>query len=251
MIHVLRRNLDAYDIIPVRDREQLPHLIERHQPVALIVDVWEQSDTPDFAELRALLPDDLPLVRFTLQGTLRRAQSLGVNEYLIKPVTRTRLLDAISRSGENVAKILIADDDPNLVDLVGRMIESANRSYTTIKTFGGEDALHRMRQEKPDLILLDLRMPGVSGLDVLAQMQADPNIANIPVIVLSAHEYLELEPNTCRGSNLLSVTRGDNFSTEETLHFLKAQLNAFLPRLPEPLEPASVLPAEPLGAPAS
>ncbi|MCG2770033.1 MAG: response regulator, partial [Anaerolineae bacterium] len=125
----------------------------------------------------------------SMPGSLGSAQALGIHDYLIKPIVRQRLLEAIERLGKDVRSVLILDDDQQLVELLGRMLESAGRKYRPIKAFGGEDVLTRMRRRRPDMVLLDLVMS--DGLAVLEAMRADSFLADIPVIVISAPEYLE------------------------------------------------------------
>jgi CheY-like chemotaxis protein len=80
-------------------------------------------------------------------------------------------------------KILVADDEPEVIDLVRIMLE--REGHTIVGASNGEQALSLARTDQPDLILLDVLMPKMSGLEVLKHLQADPATAAIPVIVLS------------------------------------------------------------------
>jgi CheY-like chemotaxis protein len=79
--------------------------------------------------------------------------------------------------------ILIADDEPEIVDLVRLLLEWED--YSVAKATNGEEALAQAQAIVPDLIFLDVRMPKMSGLDVLDHLQADPALAGIPVVMLS------------------------------------------------------------------
>ena len=79
--------------------------------------------------------------------------------------------------------ILIADDEPEILDLMRMMLEWEN--YTVVETTDGEQCLEQARAIKPDLILSDVRMPNMTGLEVLEHLHADPELASIPVIMLS------------------------------------------------------------------
>lgn len=79
--------------------------------------------------------------------------------------------------------ILIADDEPEIVDLVRLLLEW--EGYTVVDAKNGEEALARARDTVPALMLLDVRMPKMSGLKVLEHLQADPALASIPVVMLS------------------------------------------------------------------
>jgi CheY-like chemotaxis protein len=79
--------------------------------------------------------------------------------------------------------VLIADDEPEILDLMRMMLEWEN--YTVVETRDGEQCLEQARALKPDLILSDVRMPNMTGIEVLEHLQADPELAGIPVIMLS------------------------------------------------------------------
>ena len=82
------------------------------------------------------------------------------------------------------AKILIVDDEPDLLELVGYTLYGAG--YQALTALSGEEALRKVETELPDLIILDVMMPGMSGLDVLRELRARPATAGLPVIILSA-----------------------------------------------------------------
>lgn len=79
--------------------------------------------------------------------------------------------------------ILVADDEPEILDLVRMLLEWED--YTVVETTDGEQCLEQARAIKPDLILSDVRMPRMTGLEVLEHLQADPDLSSIPVIMLS------------------------------------------------------------------
>jgi len=85
-------------------------------------------------------------------------------------------------------QMLIVDDDREIVQLIPLLLPE----YTFRKATSGKDALEWMRQAPPDLVLLDLMMPEMSGLEVLQTMKAHAAMATIPVIIVSA-KYQEEE----------------------------------------------------------
>ena len=84
-----------------------------------------------------------------------------------------------------MSKILIADDEPSLRLLV-RATLSANKSFELIEAFDGNEALSKAQKEFPDLILLDVMMPGLSGFEVCERLKNDPKTKNIIIIMLTA-----------------------------------------------------------------
>ena len=82
------------------------------------------------------------------------------------------------------ARILCIEDDQDMIDYIELILGKAG--FDVIGASGGAEGLELMRQELPDLILLDLMMPGMDGAEVLLQKREDETIRDIPVIALTA-----------------------------------------------------------------
>ncbi len=96
-------------------------------------------------------------------------------------------------------RILVADDEPEVVDLVRMVLEL--EGYTVLEAADGQQALLRTQVEQPDLVLLDVRMPKMSGLTVLERLSQIPVTAAIPVIMLSVvTTYPEIRTALQRGA---------------------------------------------------
>ena len=80
-------------------------------------------------------------------------------------------------------KILIVEDDKFLRELISRKLTSEN--YEIVEAIDGEEGLKKIEKEKPDLVLLDLILPGIDGFEVLSKVKEDPALSSIPVIILS------------------------------------------------------------------
>jgi DNA-binding response OmpR family regulator len=80
-------------------------------------------------------------------------------------------------------KILIVEDDRFLRELIARKLK--NEGFEVLEAVDGEEGFKRIKEEKPDLVLLDLILPGIDGFEVLARMKEDPTLISIPVIILS------------------------------------------------------------------
>jgi CheY-like chemotaxis protein len=81
-------------------------------------------------------------------------------------------------------KILIAEDEPDIRDLVAFTLRFAG--YEVVTANNGEEAVHTAAREFPDLILMDVRMPRMTGYDACRVMKTDPELKDIPVVFLSA-----------------------------------------------------------------
>lgn len=81
-------------------------------------------------------------------------------------------------------RILVVEDDHDIADLVAHHLERAG--YISDVLHSGNEVLTRVRKEPPDLLLLDLMLPGLNGLDICRAMRVDPALAVIPIIMLTA-----------------------------------------------------------------
>jgi len=81
-------------------------------------------------------------------------------------------------------KILIVDDEPDIVEFIEYNLH--REQFETVKAFDGPMALKQAQEHQPDLILLDLMIPGIDGLEVCRQLKARPETSRIPVIMLTA-----------------------------------------------------------------
>lgn len=99
-------------------------------------------------------------------------------------------------------RIVIADDEPD----INRLIAMILREYTISRAKRGDEALALIRQELPDLAILDISMPGMTGLEVAQALLADPATATIPLILLSAYgQQREIDAGLATGVALYIV----------------------------------------------
>jgi adenylate cyclase len=82
------------------------------------------------------------------------------------------------------AKVLVVDDTPQNVKLLADILTA--KGYTPITAASGEEALDKLAQEKPDIVLLDIMMPGLSGYDVCRRIRADPATALLPIVLVTS-----------------------------------------------------------------
>ncbi len=80
-------------------------------------------------------------------------------------------------------KILVIDDEPDVVSYLSTFLEDEGFEVATARD--GPDGLSMVRAESPDLITLDITMPGMSGIEVLTNLRRDPDLASIPVVVVT------------------------------------------------------------------
>jgi signal transduction histidine kinase len=140
------------------------------------------------------------ITAYDVPGLKVTAHRLKVNEVIVKPVRPERVCQiathameemkhatrpkAPAATGKRKFKILVADDKPDNVTLLSRYLQY--EGYDHVVAQDGLEALDKVRDELPDLVLLDVNMPHKDGFTVLEEIRADPAVAHIPVIILTA-----------------------------------------------------------------
>ena len=116
------------------------------------------------------------------------ATTLGLTSFVPKPAQPQTLLDTLSavQAADATGPILIVDDDPAVRTQHQQIVAQALPGYPIRTACDGDEALRIMAEERPSLVLLDLMMPGMTGADVLDWMRGEPQLRNVPVVILSS-----------------------------------------------------------------
>jgi PAS domain S-box-containing protein len=150
--------------------------------------------------LQALKSDpqtkDTPVLVVSALESNDLALSLGAVDYLVKPVSMDDLQGIMDRLPSSEpsprrVRLLLVDDDPELAPLLQEMLPSER--YEVLSAYDGEEGLELARREQPDVILLDLMMPGMSGFELLDRLRADEETTETPIIVLTAKDVTSEE----------------------------------------------------------
>jgi len=150
------------------------------------------------ARLRAR-PDtaNIPVVICTGRNGRDRAAALGVTAFITKPFSHRQIRAAVGRLlPEGRGTVLVVDDDPAVRRLVFETLQG--NGIDLREAADGESALAEIAAEKPDLLILDLMMPGLDGFHVLERLQASPESKLLPVVVLTARRLTTAEREQLR-----------------------------------------------------
>lgn len=80
-------------------------------------------------------------------------------------------------------QILLVEDDPFLIDIYTTRLKEAG--FAVVVALDGQEALNKIKKEKPDLVLLDIVLPQIDGWEILREIKSDQNLKDLPVIILS------------------------------------------------------------------
>lgn len=222
---LLKRYQDNSEIVLVRSLDEAVEEVSRLPAQALIINDLRFYQAPSQMSKLADLPYGTPIIACWLPGTKEAAEQLKLTRYLVKPVSREVLLSALDDLPRPVRTVLLVDDEPDALQLFARTLASADRGYRVLRASTGQRALSLLRERHPDVMLLDLIMPGMDGHMVLREQSLDPNIRNIPVVAITAQD-------PARGpiaSDLLTITRSGGLYLRDLLRAIGAISEALAP----------------------
>jgi len=151
---------------------------------------------------------DIPVVIISVVDNRDLGVALGADDYFVKPVDRERLLQRIRDCTSRRPRpcLLLIDDDEAVHTLLDA--ELGHQGFAFINAFNGEDGLRAARESSPDVIILDLMMPGMSGFEVADSLKDDPTTANIPILVLTSKDLTADDRRELQNKVSSFVTKG-------------------------------------------
>jgi signal transduction histidine kinase/DNA-binding response OmpR family regulator len=230
MVRFLARNTEGYRVIGLSDVAEVLSMVEECHPRAIIAPlellpgIEQQLDASSF---------DVPMIGCHLPPLTALKKMTGVVGYLVKPVAPEALV-ALMKQVERVGQtqVLLVDDDPDAVRLLEMMLTSLPHGVHVSRAYDGQQALACMENMTPDVVLLDLIMPGMDGQQLMARMRADERLKEVPVIVVSAMDWFESKITL---GNSMTMRCRENMPLAVASRCLRGLLDAATPQyLPEP-----------------
>lgn len=224
--HLQRLN-EEYEIVPVRDNRDLQRMVEEHNPRGIVVNT--QYNDVSHRDLR--ISSEIPVIECSICRSDRLSNGERVDGLLTKPVSAERLVEEIERLENKrgqISKLLIIDDDRAFCQLVERVLLSSRPESKLSKAYDAKRGLELARQERPDLLLLDLVMPDFGGMEVLHRLRQSYDLATTPVLVLTAtsssEEVIPLK------TQQVVVRQSGGMTESEQLRYVHALLGVLEPR---------------------
>ncbi|HAP43725.1 MAG: hypothetical protein A2087_13715 [Spirochaetes bacterium GWD1_61_31] len=204
-----------WQVSQLNDPRQVLSTIRRQRPDVLVLDVM-MPNMDGWEVLKAVKGNpetaSIPVIMCSVLHEKNLALSLNADDFLIKPVDREELLQVIAQKAPQGGRVLAVDDDNDALAILDRILHSEH--YDIKITQSGPAGLAAARANKPDLIILDLMMPGMDGFTVLDTIRHDPELTGTPIIIISAkdlsHEdFLRLQDGLTRYLQKGSFTEQD------------------------------------------
>ena len=182
---------DGYRTERVESAEDAMTWLETHEPDIITLDIylpgingWQFLDTIKSDE-RFM---DIPVVIISIATEEHRGFALGASKVLNKPIRKKDLLHGMATLGlhnhRNPLNVLVVDDDPKAVEIIARYLEA--EKFIVTKAYDGEEAMASILEVRPDLIILDLIMPEMTGFDVVHALKNIPDTSTIPIMILTS-----------------------------------------------------------------
>ncbi|MBI3609078.1 MAG: response regulator, partial [Nitrospirae bacterium] len=207
VISLFRRYLalHPYRIVGVDPNGNVIETVRDLKPHAIILDILmaPRNGWDLLRELKeAKQTESIPVVICSMLQESGRGYALGAVDYLVKPVSKEAMLQALGRLGA-VHNVAVIDDDPEAIRLMQKIL--GQERYRVHAALDGINGLALIRETKPDLVFLDLMMPGMDGFDLLDILRRDPATRNIPVIVVTAKDLTPADRERLNGKVVASI----------------------------------------------
>jgi PAS domain S-box-containing protein len=180
---------EGYQVVAARNGALGIVLARQQRPALIILDVL-MPEVDGWSVLTALKGDaelaDIPVVMVSMLDDQELGLALGAVDFLTKPVDRERLVTLLHKHLKGQSNVLIVEDDLTTYHLLSKAISKEGISVS--HAANGHTGLAQLEENPPDLILLDLMMPGMDGFEFAATLRQDPRWRSIPILVLTAKD---------------------------------------------------------------
>jgi len=227
IVRLLARYMEGYHVIGLADEKRVVETADRLHPRAVVT-------TAGLADqIRNQLWDsslNMPIISCEMPRLVEDTDLEGIVSYLTKPIAPellTVVVSQLERDGGGETTVLLVDDDPDTVRLMQRILMAVPHSYNILKAHDGIEALKLMKEVPPDVVLLDLILPGIDGQEVIARMRTDRDLCRIPVVIVSGRDWIE---DTVMLGTAMDVRFPEPIELTAAARCLRALLDSFKPR---------------------
>jgi signal transduction histidine kinase/DNA-binding response OmpR family regulator len=192
MVRLTKAGLEreGFAVVTAASAQEGATMATRRRPDLILLDLL-LPDRSGLELLQSLKADPatrkIPVLVVSIVRDTVKALSLGAAECLSKPVDAAEIVPLARRLLEGApddATVLVVDDEADTVDFIRDTLKA--EGFRVLVAHDGRQALELLRRRRPDLVLLDIMMPELSGFEVLEALAGDPQTAGIPVVVLTA-----------------------------------------------------------------
>jgi CheY-like chemotaxis protein len=216
----------GFQLLPARTTREAEEILDSIKPCAVVLDVVLRSED-SWGFLAHLKSDpataEIPVLIVSTVEDQGKACHRGADGYQLKPVQRWELVNRLNglTGQQAVSRILIIDDDAGDRYVLKQQLRDF--SFLITEASDGIEGFRKACEETPDLVLLDLGMPGMNGFEVLTLLRAEPATASIPVIISTSRMLTESERRQLK-DKVIAVVNKESFRGGFS-HTLRRSLN--------------------------
>jgi len=216
---------EGYRVVSAPSGKEALELANKMKPFAITLDIMMPGmngwDVLKYLKLGEQT-HDIPVIITSMLDERELGVIWGAVEHFIKPIQKDTLLSTLEKLKEKVEKsylsVLVVDDEKSAVELVAAMLDE--KEFDVLKAYGGQEAIDLAFKEQPEVIILDLMMPDISGFDVIKALKNRPDTIDIPIIICTAKD---LDPYDIKklDENVSSIMHKGMFTRENLLTCIK------------------------------
>jgi signal transduction histidine kinase/DNA-binding response OmpR family regulator len=193
MVHVLRGYLEqaGFSVLSAATATEGAPLVNTRRPDVILLDVL-LPERSGLELLQSLKRDpstrSIPILVVSVMNDTLKGLRLGAADYLTKPVDRARIVDTVRPLLDGNAPreplVLVVDDEPDTAEVIRDTLKA--EGFRTLVAHHGREALEVIGRTRPDVVILDIMMPEMTGFLVLEALSGNSTSASIPVVILTA-----------------------------------------------------------------
>ncbi|HGJ66350.1 TPA: response regulator, partial [bacterium] len=185
-----------YNVVTLQDSRISLQTVKSVKPDVVLLDIM-MPNVDGWSILKALREDsetkNIPVVICSIIAHENKAVVIEASDYISKPINPKELKDTIHKYAIPGKTVLAIDDDPNALEIIKRILDSISLEIKMVQD--GKFGLDAINADPPGVIILDLLMPGMNGIDVLNELKKKDETKDIPIIVVTAKELNKEEHN--------------------------------------------------------
>jgi len=178
-----------YNVVTLQDSRISLQTVKSIKPDVVLLDIM-MPHADGWSILKALHEDpetkNIPVVICSILSKENKAVVIEASDYISKPIDPAELKEAIHKLASPGKTVLAIDDDPNTLEIIKRILDSIPLDIQTVQD--GKHGLETITASPPGVVILDLMMPGLNGIQVLNELKKKAETKDIPVIVVTAKE---------------------------------------------------------------
>ncbi len=227
---ILRTYLEnnGYQVIQAYTGTEAIKLAKEYKLYAITLDIIMPSrDGWDILQELKSIPQtaDIPVIIVSIVDNRELGLSMGAIAYLAKPVEPDELIRVLGNiereNGIAINKVLIVDDNPTDVEFVATLLKDPKIDGKTLfRAYGGAEGVKLAKKHRPDLIILDLIMPGMDGFEVIRRLQRSKATKDIPILIVTIKELSKKEKKFL-AENIQHIMIKGKFTKEELMQSIK------------------------------